>query len=135
MGGLGAAAFLLALYLAILFQAWAGPRGKQTEDSPFRSGFAFRNPDRHAWKTGLLILGTMGVFVGGAACAVAKTAAPVVAGSAVFLFLIASMTPLFFGLRLLAGPWMERHPHAVLNLAFLAPPALGLLTGVLVAVA
>jgi hypothetical protein len=127
-----AGAFLLTLYLAVIFQTFAGgpASGKGT---PFYSELRYRSANRSRRTTVLMYVGVQLVAIGGGSFALVDCGEPVVAGALAFMAVLVGMRQSLWMLRHWNNQWYYAHPHGVLNVAFFAPVIAGLLTAALVA--
>jgi hypothetical protein len=123
-----AAAILVALYLAVLFQTFGGEEDDATRGSPFASGLYFSNRRRGDINTAMLVLGQVVAAVSGVTCALTRSATPVVWGAVGFLILQVPMRHMIWAFLVAFSEWGSKHQDAVLNGAF-ALPVLGYLIG------
>jgi hypothetical protein len=120
VNGATAAAGILALYLAVMFQTFGAPQDKAQKGAPFRSGFRFER-GKHGWKNFAVVLAAQVAFLVGGGLALADKAEPFVAASLAFMAVLVGIPQMLWGLRQVANDWANAHPHAVLNAAFTAP--------------
>ena len=127
-----AAAGLLALYLAVLFQLYG--KGDENEDeggTPFNTGLRFSRTPPRDWRTAGLIFATSASFFGGEAVALSHGPPSLVAAALVYFVALVSIRAWIFGLLVVFPEWVLRHQDATLNGAYLTPSIAALIAGLL----
>ena len=119
-GNMTAAALILALYLAVIFQTF-GNRANGNRRTPFNLGLRFPDAEASRWKNPALVIGCQVFALGGAALAVLDTAQPLVVASVAYLGVLVGMPQSLWALQMAFPKWTQERASGVLNIAFAAP--------------
>lgn len=128
------AAGLLALYLAVLFQAFGSDgRPADARGTFFDAGIGPRYSVRYGRLSVALVFGAFVAFMGGEVVALTRGPAAVAAAALVYLAIVVSIRPGLWALKTLSAEWVDAHVKGVLDTACAAPFAAAFVAGGLVA--
>jgi hypothetical protein len=124
-----AAALIVALYLAVLFQTFGRSSG-QDGGGPFHSGLRFSS-EGNGWKNAVLVIGTQIATAAGVIAALIDGPEAVVVGALGFLGTLVGTPQTIWAVKMASQRWAHDHRDGILNTAFFAPFGVAAIAAVL----